>query len=287
MRRFPSLWAQTPPKGPHSAKLWKVYKDLAKPDISEGYYVTDTVLDLDAEGSPATRPYTEADHQEQIKKWSTNPALIALEKRMHGFKAEVEEAKATWRRKLDRFDEKRVTERDILSVAFLGAADASSTGLSYSFLAGIGIHRRISEDIPLTVRYLRRRQKTQSRYHPRSGESPELKSRLRSAEPDSIPRILFPLLHLDHGLVLISDCAKEIITGTTKNAASMTPEQAVRISIFLRNLSYNLATRNLDFNPPALENALKQLAKRYLADKRTKDSTAEKIDRPARKELRQ
>lgn len=286
MQRFPSLWAQTPPKGPHSAKLWNVYKDLANPDISEGYYVTDTVLDLDAEGSPATRPYTEADHQEQIKKWSTNPALIALEKRMHDFKAELEEAKATWRRRLGRFDDKRVTERDILSMAFLGATDATPSGLSYSFLTGIGIHRRISEDIPLTVRYLGHRQKTQSRYHPRSGESQELRSRLRSANHDSIPRILYPLLHLDHGRALISECAKNIIAGITKDVASMTPEQAVRVSIFLRNLSYNLVTRNLDFNSPALEAALKRLAKRYPTDKGSKDTTV-KIDRPARKQLRQ
>lgn len=189
MRRFPPLFTTTkappppppspnvPLRGPHSDALWKLYKELVETDPSSSnnsntsgvYYTTDTILDLDADNSPATRPYTSAAHQKQIEKWGTNHTLIALTNRMHTFRDEISDAKLSWKRKLGPFDERRITERDILVMALLGPCDGSKSQrwngngqLSHEFLQRIGIFKRIAGDgIPLTVRYLVHRVKTQ------------------------------------------------------------------------------------------------------------------------------
>ncbi|KAM7197049.1 hypothetical protein V8F20_006802, partial [Naviculisporaceae sp. PSN 640] len=193
------------------------------------YYVSDTILDLDADKSPATRPYTSADHEEQIKKWGTNHRLDALTKRMHAFRDEISDAKLHWRRKLGLYDERRITERDILAMALLGPVsdgdkrERGNGALSCEFLERIGIYRRITGtedkdkgDIPLTVRYLVHRMKTQrTQGQPlpktKAQELRHLKSVLRKSNPQSIPRVLYPLLNNGHGRALVAECSEEII----------------------------------------------------------------------------
>ncbi|KAM7205043.1 hypothetical protein V8F33_001284 [Rhypophila sp. PSN 637] len=287
----------SPVPGPHSDRLWKVYQQLltnkkTNPAESEdGYYLTDTILDLDAADSPVTRPYNKTDHGEQIKKWGTNHALVALTKRMHAFRDDIELAKTSWKCKLHRFDERYITERDILSMAFLGPGPSPSTTgakkqqLSYELLKGIGIHSQIAEDIPLTIRCLAHRRETQSS---RAETSPNIRSNPSQPEPktsenetikilrfviqknppSSLPRIIYALLDSNnkhHGGVLISKCLPEIISSVTKYIETMPPEDALHGTIFLQNICYNLSTKNLMFDDDKLlvQRALQSLVKIY------------------------
>ncbi|KAM7221425.1 hypothetical protein V8F06_003200 [Rhypophila decipiens] len=257
--------------------------------------MTDTILDLDAADSPVTRPYNESDHAEQIKKWGTNHALVALTKRMHAFRDEVEVAKTSWKCKLHRFDERYITERDILSMAFLGpgpSSPSSTTGakkqqLSYELLKSIGIHSQIAEDITLTIRCLAHRRETQSsraetsppniRSNPSQPEQPKtsenetikiLRFVIQKNPPSSIPRIIYALIdskNKHHGAVLISKCLPEIISSTTKSIETMSPEAALHSAIFLQNICYNLSTKDLmsDDGKLLLERALQSLVKIY------------------------
>lgn len=228
---------------------------------------------------------------------------------MHAFRDEVEAAKVTWGKKLARFDARVITERDILSMALLGpgpseAATKKPNGqLSYAFLKNIGIHKRIAEDIPLTVQYLAHRQRT-TQAHQKSRNSPsslataktgasigaqkerdenrnsnnkkreiqQLKAILRQSDPDSIQRILYPLLNNNYGRSLVAECPDEIIQGMVGRATTSPKvtrkatkdirggaedtsrsqgeggdngdeEATTRATIFLKNLTYNL-TKN-------------------------------------------
>ncbi len=78
------------------------------------------VLDLDAENNPDVRLYTARDHEEQVRLWNRNTEFDALVGRMDEFRHGLRHKEMLWFSKLNPFDARRITERDVFQVALLG-----------------------------------------------------------------------------------------------------------------------------------------------------------------------
>ncbi|KAL1869079.1 hypothetical protein VTK73DRAFT_3387 [Phialemonium thermophilum] len=80
------------------------------------------VIDLDAIDSPYVRPFVEADEQEQTQQWSqSSTRLSAVSARMKTFQGKFGHHYRRWRASTGPMNPHRISGRDILAVAFLGA----------------------------------------------------------------------------------------------------------------------------------------------------------------------
>lgn len=247
-------------------------------------------MDLIDERKNLTRDYNEQDASEQRKIWSQNPAASALLQRASGFKHEVKRSQANWKRKLSQFDQRQLTERDILSVAFLGVAsddlipqqipalsrthgDLTFSSLDTTLLRSIGVWDRIAEDTPLAVQILLRRLETQHELQLKPKmeqeanqdsekalmkDSQGLVKLLSTAEFQQTQRLIAPLLQTNEGRTIISQCADEVVAACTRYDRLLDDEKyTIKVLIFLKNVSYNLKTRNFSFG--LLSNAVVQV----------------------------
>ncbi|KAK0630773.1 hypothetical protein B0T17DRAFT_507213 [Bombardia bombarda] len=250
------------------------------------FVVPPVLLDLDAEGSRYVRSYNaKVDGREQKVLWAQNPELAALEGRMNRFRDELHEAKDRWVEQPAHLDRRRITERDILSVAFLGvsgvnrnpqtAVQEESEPLSSDeaqdeqtsqpepassvheqllgpvdekLLWSIGIPARIAADTKQAVRVLVQRLREQPPQELNVESVEELKHTLADTDFQQVQRIIAPLLQTKEGCVVVSRCAHEIIDACTRERHLFDEDYVSRVFIFLKTVSSSLATLELEFD---------------------------------------
>ncbi|KAK0711231.1 hypothetical protein B0H67DRAFT_280848 [Lasiosphaeris hirsuta] len=252
-----------------------------KPKLRKPYQATALIVDLIDERKNLTRDYNEQDDSEQRKIWSQTPAASAILQRASEFKHEVKLSRAHWKRKLFQFDHRQLTERDIFSVAFLGVVsddllpqqtpalprardDLNFGSLDITFLRSIGVWDRIAEDTPLAVQVLLRRLESQHELQLEPNVQQEanqdsekalmktnqnFKKLLSTAGFQQTQRLIVPLLQTDEGRIIVSRCADEVVTACTRHERLLEDEKnAIKVLVFLKNVSYNLKTRNFSFD---------------------------------------
>lgn len=84
------------------------------------YQVSNTLLDLDAEGSPYVRTYDKDDYLDLKHHWGRELRLAGTLRRMEMFKKELRKAEEMWQGQLPPFDQRRISARDIWDVVLLG-----------------------------------------------------------------------------------------------------------------------------------------------------------------------
>ncbi|KAK3322155.1 hypothetical protein B0H66DRAFT_192475 [Apodospora peruviana] len=305
MRRFQYPHLRIRSGCPHTGKK-KPYSaspaaaNSAPPDLSDTYIISDTVLSLDGESCPAVRPYTESDHVEQIKKWSAErPDLTALRERMAAFRKEVNQARINWHNKLRPIDPRRVTERDVLSVSFLGVGppipvveprkkgqpwaptgDTDYARLKPNLLLKMGINYRVAGNTRLAVRFLRQRLKFQSQLDltteavTTTSLVPELKRRLHDvgikpqetgAVMNTIVRIVAPFLRTDEGCQLVSLCGDELVSACMKQV-ERAESRKLKVLCFLKNVAFNLKRRQIRFDETVVDRYIESMNQSSVAD---------------------
>lgn len=274
-RRTKRLWAR---KTNRQRKLQALKTEKMR---EQPYQVSRLVLDLDGVDCPGVRPYSKQDEVQQRNRWRANPELRALFRRMIEVRREIDQSKIKWRAELRRYDPRRITERDILAVAFLGvprdtdvASDAQLTAqappLGYvtrDFFDSMGVTDRITDDVHHTVHTLLHRLRHQPLLAPvRSARCQEefVDELDKTDNVAFIERMVAPLLQTDWGRSLLSKCRDKIVFNYVRANQLMLDE---RVYQFLQNISVGLRADGHDFNFPS--GALIQQLESRLAGGRT------------------
>ncbi|KAK3942967.1 hypothetical protein QBC46DRAFT_255028 [Diplogelasinospora grovesii] len=219
------------------------------------FEISPLLLDLDAEGNEAVRPATEQDDAEQAEKWalSNNTETAALLQRMDKFREELKAAKKKWQSEWGLFDERRLTHRDILSIAFLGTDPVEQTSDSRDILDSNGIPHQITDDEEQTIQFMFRRMEfsgVQPTDDAPEAHEPEkvFEKAIKGKNFQQIQRMIFPLLQTDVGCWVVSRCSAQLIAACTREERSLTEGDAWRVRVFLKNVEANLASRGSEFN---------------------------------------
>ncbi|SPQ22480.1 e7bc8fef-8f9e-4cbb-927b-431728357b53 [Thermothielavioides terrestris] len=227
------------------------------------YQVSRLVLDLDAIDCPGVRPYSLQDEIEQRDLWGTNPEMDALFQRMVRVKEEIRVSKMKWQAEVRQYDPKRITERDVLAVAFFGAPhDSDVTGnaqvaaqappLGYvtrGLLDSMGVTDRIADDVHHTVHMLLRRLREQPSLTVPSEPFREFADTLGKTEDVAlVERIVAPLLQTGWGRAMVSRCRDEIVGACVRANRLVLDDGAWRVYRFLKSLSAGLAANGLKFD---------------------------------------
>ncbi|KAJ4392359.1 hypothetical protein N0V85_007123 [Neurospora sp. IMI 360204] len=240
---------------------------VAKTVELETYQISDLVLELDAHDNPFVRPFNADDVAAQREQWPhLDPDQEQIVRRTISIAETVAESKAKWKSQLKPFDNCRITERDVLSVAFLGTASNSSTlepgiheptlgFLTTTDLQEIGIPNSYSTD-PRRVTHLllHRIEKAQYPIQQEVNHDPSsLSEALNQASFHQVRRIIAPLLHSEEGCWLVSQCNDVILAScSSKNGHSVDDEYYVStVFVFLRSIANRLAMVDLRFEIPA------------------------------------
>ena len=250
------------------------------------YRASPLLLDLIDERNPSVRDYNEHDEADQQAKWSHNANLSGVFRRLKNFLPEIKQTEAKWAQELDRFDQRQLTERDVLSVAFLGVpqdapvrrmphghdahadvdADQNPIGdgtgpgcLERAVLRSIGLQPRVLEDTPLTVQTMLHRLEVQRQLQPvpkagnpparvTAGAAQELKTALNHSNFNGARRLITPLLQTDEGRALVAECAPEIIQECVRGLVVDDEGGAMTVFAFLTDVSRNLSAHGLEFD---------------------------------------
>ncbi|EGO58064.1 hypothetical protein NEUTE1DRAFT_129848 [Neurospora tetrasperma FGSC 2508] len=247
---------------------------IAKAVELETYQISDLVLELDAHDNPFVRPFNADDAAEQTKQWPhLDPDQQEIVRRAISVAETVAESKTKWKSPLLPFDHRRITERDVLSVALLGLV-SESTGLQNHPTSESGTHEpslgflTMSDllEIGVPVSYstnpqrlthllLHRIEKAQFPAHQEVNFPPSslLEALIQSSSFHQLRRIIAPLLHTEEGCFLISQCQDTILAAcSSKNGYSVDDEYYVStVFVFLRTIASRLAMMDLRFEIPA------------------------------------
>ena len=250
---------------------------VAKAVELETYQVSDLVLELDAHNNPFVRPFNANDAVEQREQWPhLDPDQQEIVRRAISVAETVADSKAKWKAQLRPFDYRRLTERDVLSVAFLGIAASedvpNSQGghqavlepgtheppfgfLITSDLRDIGIPDSYSTSTQrLTSLLLHRIEKAQYPIHQEVNYSPSSLSEAVNQYSSfrQLRRIIAPLLHSEEGCWLVSQCNDAILVACTRDGYQVDDKYYVStIFVFLRSIANRLAMVDLNFEIPA------------------------------------
>ncbi|KAK3391934.1 hypothetical protein B0T20DRAFT_361509 [Sordaria brevicollis] len=229
---------------------------VAKTVELETYQISDLVLELDAHDNPFVRPFNADDAAEQRRQWPhLGPDEEEIVRRSISVAETVAECKAKWKAQLRPFDHRRITERDVLSVAFLGPDTSSTTGphiyepplgsLTSFDLQEIGVPDFYStEPRRVTSLLLHRIERAQYPLHQEVNYSPfSLTEALgRTSSFHQLRRIITPLLHLPEGCYLISQCNEAILAACARDTHNVDDESYIStVFVFLRTIANRLA----------------------------------------------
>lgn len=248
---------------------------IAKAVELETYQISDLVLELDAHDNPFVRLFNADDAAEQTKQWPhLDPDQQETVRHAISVAETVSESKTKWKSPLSLFDHRRITERDILSVAFLGIVSESTESQNHQTTSKSGTHEpslgflTMSDllEIGVPVSYstnpqrlthllLHRIEKAQFPAHQEVNlPSSSLTEALNQCSSfHQLRRIIAPLLHSEEGCFLISQCQDTILAAcSSKNGYSVDDEYYVStVFVFLRAIASRLAMMDLRFEIPA------------------------------------
>lgn len=232
------------------------------------YEIPYVVLDLDAEDNPRVRSYTDQDEKDQTARWSHNPKVDALSDRLHIFRHELRQSDKLWKAPLGPFDQRRLSDRDLLSVAFLGASsrgkdaptgshnldtpvDQGSLGNTTELLASNGIPQRILEDDIKTVNFMFHWQELHEPQLANNEDIGKLKSELSRLSLHQLRRVAAQLLQTDAGSRLLSLCGDEVYfslvdAGQQRHGLQLrVGNDPTEVLVFLNNIAISLGARNI------------------------------------------
>lgn len=234
------------------------------------YEVSDLVLDLDAENCPHVRAYNDEDAKEQLEHWSSAPHVDALVQRVASFREELRMNNKLWARRLEAFDPRRISSRDVLAAALLGppckpaeepqgaAVSRESTqaenvitnderigSLTSTILKTIGVSERMASDRIRIVSVLLRRLEVQDPQTTNENMVGLLKQQIKGGSLRDVKRIITPLLGTDAGCALVSRCGPEIIHVCTRDSQLRDGAYSLQVVSMLKNIAINLATRGI------------------------------------------
>jgi len=241
------------------------------------YEIPYVVLDLDAEDNPRVRNYTDQDEKDQTARWSHNPKVGALSDRLQIFRDELRQSDKLWKAPVGPFDQRRLSDRDLLSVAFLGASgrgrshnldtsvDQDSLGNTTELLTSNGIPQRILEDDIKTVNFMLHWQELHEPQLVSNEDIGKLKSELSRLSLPQLRRVAAQLLQTDAGSRLLSLCGAEVYFALV-DAAQQRHGLQLRVGndptevlVFLNNIAIGLGARNIGM-PASLQGLGLQLS---------------------------
>ena len=210
------------------------------------FELSDLVLDLDAEGNPKVRSYSDQDEKDLTEQWSRDPKTDALGDRIESFRKELARAEKLWKSPAGPLDSRRIAGRDLLSVALLGAQEGEAStkngqeqlgdrdreaikgsGLAER-LSSNGIPQRILEDdiktLNFMLHWLGRHGPTG---HINPNERTKLASKLQSKSFSELQRVIPQLLSTDSGAKLLSLYSAEVASALT-GAIDLQPKTQFR-----------------------------------------------------------
>ncbi|KAK3953573.1 hypothetical protein QBC32DRAFT_338580 [Pseudoneurospora amorphoporcata] len=247
---------------------------IAKAIELETYQISDLVLELDAHDNPFVRQFNADDAAEQREQWPhLDPYQQEIVRRAISVAETVAQSKAKWKSQLRPFDHRRITERDVLSVAFLGLASEVPTSQGHQAVLGPGIQQPtlgllapsdlceigipdsyLTSPQRVTHLLLHRIEKAQYPIHQEVNYSPSSLSEAvnQSASFHQLRRIIAPLLHTEEGCWLVSQCNDAILAACTRDGYQVDDEYYVStVFLFLRSITNRLAMVDLRFEIPA------------------------------------
>lgn len=254
---------------------------IAKTVELETYQISDLVLELDAHDNPFVRPFNADDAAAQREQWPhLDPDQQGIVNRAISVAEIVAESRAKWKAQLQPFDHRRITERDVLSVAFLGTAASESstpepdTGVargihepSLGFLTpsdlreiGIPDSYYATSSQNLTRLLLHRIEKAQYPIHQEVNYSPRSLSEAvnQCSSFHQLRRTIAPLLHSEEGCWLVSQCNEAILAaacvrdGSSFRLGVDDDYYVSTVFVFLRAIANRLAMADdLRFDIPA------------------------------------
>lgn len=230
------------------------------------YEVPYVVLDLDAEDNPHVRSYTEQDEKNLAARWSHNPKVDALSDRIGIFRQELRESEKLWTASPGPFDQRRLSGRDLLAVAFRGAlaeegdsaagarsVDESSLENTSELLQSNGIPQRILEDDIKTVNFMLHWQELHGPQPASNEDLGKLKSELSRLSFAQLRRVVSELLQTDMGSKLLSQCGAEVAfalaDGTDQHQRHglqlRDGNDPTEVLVFLNNIAISLRARDI------------------------------------------
>ncbi len=253
-------------KGRPNWKKIKAYKP--RPFLE----VSDTVLDLVDERTNYTRDYTEHDKAEQGITWSSQLIATPVLERALDFQKELAILKANWKNPAGPFQPRRLTDRGVLCVAFLGVSrpDHSSPQqlvledhtpapnepnlglLDTTLLRSIGLSDLISDDIPLAVERLHCRLTERQLPIQFTDENAfimakALERALAETTFQRVQRTIAPLLQSPEGCHFLWQHRDKVLQACMQGPHLLDNDaHAQKVYIFLKNVSRNLAAQSLD-----------------------------------------
>ncbi|KAK1769270.1 hypothetical protein QBC33DRAFT_349637 [Phialemonium atrogriseum] len=237
------------------------------------YEIPSSLLDLDAEDNPRVRAYTEQDEKDQFERWSQNPKVDALSGRIETFRQELGRSERLWNAPPGPFNQRRISDRDVLSVAFLGAlsggrdaaVDIGSPdkkvgqvplGSTSEILGSNGIPQRILEDDAKTVNFMLHWQERHEPQRINSGELANLKAELSRQSFVHLRRVAAQLLQTDAGSRMLSLCGAEVAFALADTAQLRHGVQLrdgndpTEVLVFLSNVAIGLSARDINLPAP-------------------------------------
>ncbi|KAH8890789.1 hypothetical protein GQ53DRAFT_157501 [Thozetella sp. PMI_491] len=243
------------------------------------FEIPPAILDLEAEDSPYVRPESQRDLEEQDVSWNQNPDFDALAERMAAFRRDLEHKDWLWNKRLGTFDARRITERDIVQVAFLGSpkgdanppsetneerSEAPGTSdavgqqaagdelLTRNTLKSIGLSDRVIDDerhiLPILFRRLQVQSDQDKAADAVSQESllDMFKQTIQNQDLVVQRRIIAPLLKTQEGARLVGMVMPELQKAFDERRQDFDQPTSLQEATVLRSIAINLGSRGIE-----------------------------------------